>query len=33
VAALGGISGVSLRRLPRGLCRAVGAIEALGEAG
>jgi len=29
VAALGGISGASVRRLPRGLCRAVGAIEAL----
>jgi thiamine-phosphate pyrophosphorylase len=33
VAALGGISGVSVRRLPRGRCRAVGAIEALGAAG
>jgi thiamine-phosphate pyrophosphorylase len=33
VAALGGIGGVSVRRLPRGLCCAVGAIEALGEAG
>jgi thiamine-phosphate pyrophosphorylase len=31
VAALGGIGGASVRRLPRGLCRAVGAIEALGE--
>jgi thiamine-phosphate pyrophosphorylase len=33
VAALGGIGGMTVRRLPRGLCRAVGAIEALGEAG
>lgn len=33
VAALGGISGASVRRLPRGLCRAVGAIDALAEAG
>lgn len=29
VAALGGINGASVRRLPRGLCRAAGAIEAL----
>jgi len=33
VAALGGIGGISVRRLPRGLCCGVGAIEALGEAG
>ncbi len=33
VAALGGVGGVSVRRLPRGLCRGVGAIEALGQAG
>ena len=33
VAALGGIGGMTVRRLPRGMCRAVGAIEALGEAG
>lgn len=31
VAALGGISGASIRRLPRFLCRAAGAIEALAE--
>ena len=30
VAALGGIDGVSVRRLPRRLCRGVGAIGALG---
>jgi thiamine-phosphate pyrophosphorylase len=29
VGALGGVSGASVRRLPRGLCRAVGAIGAL----
>jgi thiamine-phosphate pyrophosphorylase len=29
VAALGGIDGASVRRLPRGLCRAAGAIDAL----
>lgn len=33
VAALGGIGGVSVRRLPRGLCCGVGAIEALGQTG
>ncbi len=33
VAALGGIGGMTVRRLPRGLCCAVGAIEALGECG
>jgi thiamine-phosphate pyrophosphorylase len=33
VAALGGIGGATVRRLPRGLCRAAGAIEALGEVG
>jgi thiamine-phosphate pyrophosphorylase len=33
VAALGGIGGATVRRLPRGLCRAVGAIEALGAVG
>jgi thiamine-phosphate pyrophosphorylase len=32
VAALGGIGGASIRRLPRFLCRAAGAIEALAEA-
>jgi len=30
VAALGGVGGASVRRLPRGLCCGVGAIEALG---
>ncbi len=30
VAALGGVTGATVRRLPRGLCRAVGAIGALG---
>ena len=30
VAALGGVTGARVRRLPRGLCRAVGAIGALG---
>lgn len=29
VAALGGVGGTSVRRLPRGVCRGVGAIEAL----
>ena len=29
VAALGGIDGISVRRLPRGVCRAIGAIGAL----
>lgn len=33
VAALGGIDGVSVRRLPRGLCRGVGAIDALAHRG
>jgi len=33
VAALGGIGGASVRRLPRGLCRAAAAIEALAEVG
>jgi len=33
VAALGGIGGISVRRLPRGLCCGVGAIEALGQTG
>ena len=32
VAALGGIDGGSVRRLPRGLCRGVGAIDALADA-
>jgi thiamine-phosphate pyrophosphorylase len=32
VAALGGIGGASVRRLPRDLCRGAGAIEALAEA-
>ena len=33
VAALGGIDGVSVRHLPRGLCQAIGAIGAFHEAG
>ena len=31
VAALGGVGGATVRRLPRGLCRAAGAIEALAD--
>jgi hypothetical protein len=33
VAALGGIDGLSIRRLPAGLCGAAGAIGALSAAG